>query len=80
MLFKVVLFYGSAILVGIIFSIVLEKVSVFVDKKKKTASTTDTSVESHIEDCISFKPDNGKTIDEVVKNLKNANIDPPFSS
>lgn len=75
------LFYGSAVLFGVILSIVLERVTLFVHKKEKTEtnSTTNTISESHIKECIYLDSDKGKTIDNAMENLKNANIDPPFS-
>ena len=52
-------FYGSAILLGIVVSIILERVTVAQHKKKKTEtnSTTNTISESHIKECICFDSD-----------------------
>lgn len=74
-------FYGSAILLGIVASIILERVTVFVHKKKKkeTNSTTNTISESHIKERIYLDSDKGKPIDNAMENLKNTNIAPPFS-
>ena len=73
MISETVLFYGSAILSGIILSIIVKRVPM---KKKKQEQTIS---EVHIQECIGLSPDGGKNIDDVVGNLRKSNIDPHFS-
>lgn len=77
-----VIFYSSAVLLGIVLSGVLEFVVRAMRKRKAFVvaekPATITISENHIQECI--LPNNrGKSIDVIVQNLKTNNIDPDFS-
>lgn len=73
-------FYLSAVLVGILSSVVLELAGKAIQKKQLVVNEDRRNIisENHIQDCI--LPNNrGKSIDVIVENLKAHNIDPDFT-
>lgn len=80
-LFDFILYLSSAIVLGIVGSDLSIKFSEYLCKKKHPELHDDrnTISEVHIRECICFSPDNCKSIDEVVKNLKDSNIEFQFS-
>ena len=75
-----VIFYFSAVLLGMVLCGILDFAMRFLKKRKATAVVEQsvTISEGHIQDCI--LPNNrGKSIDVIVHNLKSHNIDPDFS-
>lgn len=80
-LFDFILYLSSAIILGIVGSDLSIRFSEYLHKKKcpELYDDTNTISEAHICDCICFSPDNCKSIDDVVINLKNSNVDFHFS-
>lgn len=73
------LFYGSAILLGLILSVIIERLTLLLlQKKHHEVYAENTILDKHIKDCICFKSDTNRSIDDVVSNLKTKNIDADF--
>lgn len=64
-------FLSSSVFVGIIGHIIVEKIS----SKRNPCLHDNTISEEHIENCICFKPDTDRSIDDVVSNLETNNVD-----
>ena len=75
---NVIFFLATSILLGIIFSIIIEKIAEYICSKNNKHNINTIS-EKHIWECICFENDNARNIDDVFKNLKNSNIDFNFS-
>lgn len=75
-----ILYISSGILFGIGCSVVIEKITEYILRKKRQKSFNDTNAisDNHIRDCICLKSDGAGSIDGVVANLKAHNIDVDF--
>lgn len=77
----ILFFLGFSILLGVICSTIIEKITKCLCAKNNPKSYDDTNVisEEHIQNCIYFNSDNGRPTDDVVKTLKGEKVDFQFS-
>lgn len=69
------LYYSSATLVGILCGYLLEQYSRYLYAKKHAKAPKSTIFEKHIRECICFESEAVRSIDDVVNNLKDRNIE-----
>ena len=77
----VLFFLISSVSIGLLCFFIVEKITDKICSKRhpELYDGTNTISEEHIQNCICFNSDNGKSIDDVVKNLKDQKIDLQFS-
>lgn len=77
----ILFFLITSVSIGIVWSIIIEKITETICSKKnpKLYNSTNTISEEHIQNCICFNSDSKRSIDDVVKNLKDTKIDFQFS-
>lgn len=77
----VLFFLISSLSIGILVSLIIEKITERICSTRRPGlyDSTNTISEGYIQNCICFNSDKGRSIDDVVKNLKDTKIDFQFS-
>lgn len=76
----VLFFLISSVSIGLLCSLIVEKITDKICSKRHPELYDGTNIisEEHIQNCIYFNSDNGRSIDDVVKTLKDTKIDFQF--